>query len=110
MPADRSRSLPEHHRIQEGKRGWWREYFHDHPGFANKEPGSFNPSNQQPYVYCKKCMDLNIRQEREGDQLEVMNNLRPSVRTEESIKATRKFMRLHVVVCSPAGWQYGPFR
>ena len=48
--------------VKSKSRGWWREYFHDHPGLIIKDPEAFvgTASSAKAKVYCIKCFDKDI--------------------------------------------------
>ncbi|GLB43959.1 putative protein of unknown function (DUF 659) [Lyophyllum shimeji] len=48
--------------IRSASRGWWREYFYDHPKLASKDPIAFvgTGSSAKAKVYCKQCFNAHI--------------------------------------------------
>ena len=54
-------------------RGWWREYFLDHPGLKAKLPEVFTGtgSSAKAKVYCSKCFENNVSAVLSEDQCEV---------------------------------------
>lgn len=74
------------------KRGWWREFFEDHPGLSTKAPESYtNPNASRPdkhRVWCKQCFVRRIVDEQARDEKEIELGNRVSVRDESTIKNT----------------------
>jgi hypothetical protein len=73
-------------------RGWWREYFEDHPGLKDKTPESFtNPSLARPdkqKVWCKQCFTRRIAAEKARDSEDINLGKRVSPRDEATIRNT----------------------
>ena len=69
-------------------RGWWREFFEDHPGLTAKTPDSYtNPNLARPdkqKVWCKPCFAKRIEDERARDRAE-LGTLRVAVRDDNTI-------------------------
>ncbi|KAL7281578.1 hypothetical protein ACG7TL_004895 [Trametes sanguinea] len=66
-------------------RGWWRQYFHDHPGASSRQEDAY--LGDKTKVYCKECMQRHIVQLQALDQDELARGARAAVRSEESIVA-----------------------
>ena len=77
------------------KRGWWREFFEDHPGLAAKTAESYtNPTLARPdkqKVWCKQCFARRIAEEQAHDEKEVAVGQRGSVRDGSTIRQTCAF-------------------
>ena len=67
-------------------RGWWRDYFHDHPLLSARPKNDTAWSGSLPKVYCKACFAHNLAEVRRRDELEVQSGLRVSVRENMAIE------------------------
>lgn len=65
-------------------RGWWRDHFHDHPGYLSKNTDALLPGMKNK-VYCMNCMQYNIVEVQESDAKDVSAGTRSAVRSVEAI-------------------------
>jgi hypothetical protein len=83
-------------------RGWWRDYFVDHPGLKSKLPDASTGtgSSAKAKVYCSKCFESHVTAVLAEDQLEVdaVPPRRQTVRAVANIETYRKHLCLHWVV------------
>jgi hypothetical protein len=83
-------------------RGWWRDYFIDHPGLKAKLPDASTGtgSSAKAKVYCSKCFESHVTAVLAEDQLEVnaVPPRRQTVRAVDNIETYCKHLRLHWVV------------
>ena len=66
-------------------RGWWRNYFHDHPGYISKTPESKDSSGKAK-VYCMLCFEARIVSETAIDESMVAAETRDMVRSRQAIE------------------------
>jgi hypothetical protein len=66
-------------------RGWWRSYFHDHPGYISKTPESKDSSGKAK-VYCMLCFDARIVSENGFDESMVIAGTRDTVRSRQAVE------------------------
>jgi hypothetical protein len=70
-------------------RGWWREFFEDHPGLTAKTSNSYtNPNLARPdkqKVWCKRCFAKRIADEKARNQVELASTLRVAARDDNTI-------------------------
>jgi hypothetical protein len=67
------------------KRGWWRAFFHDHPGYATKAPESTD-SGGKAKVWCMQCFETRIAGEIASDKKMVIAGTREAVRSRDVIE------------------------
>ena len=68
------------------KRGWWRKYFHDHPGLKSKHPHAYaSQSANKAKVWCMVCYERRIVEEVQADAELVANGSRTHVRERNMI-------------------------
>jgi hypothetical protein len=74
------------------QRGWWRDFFEDHPRLAAKTPESYtNPTLARPdkqKAWCRRCLMRHVAEEQARDEKEVAAGKRGSIsiRDEYTIK------------------------
>lgn len=68
-------------------KAWWWEHFQEHPD-GRSGPGSTYKDGKIK-VYCKKCLDRNIREEQAIDAMLARSNPHYAVRTVEEISLSR---------------------
>jgi hypothetical protein len=63
-------------------RGWWRDYFADHPGLRLKLPEAYTGTGQsaKDKVYCTKCLARDVTDVKQEDQVEIETGKRSNVR------------------------------
>jgi hypothetical protein len=69
-------------------RGWWRDYFHDHPQLSAKHSDASVGGKAK--VYCKKCFDYDLAAMQRKDQAEVVSGQRDHVREIQQIEIARE--------------------
>lgn len=67
-----------------GSRGWWREYFKDHPRLSNNDADAL--ATGKPKLMCQRHLDMGIATVMHEEQLEVEGNRRAVVRSIEQIE------------------------
>jgi hypothetical protein len=67
------------------KRGWWRTFFHDHPGYVTRSPESTDSSGKAK-VWCKECFEARISTEMGLDERMVVAGTREMVRPRSVIE------------------------
>ena len=66
-------------------RGWWRSYFHDHPGYITKDPNATDSSSKAK-VYCMLCFEARIVCENALDENMVAVGTRDAVCSRQAIE------------------------
>ncbi|KZT22970.1 hypothetical protein NEOLEDRAFT_1157439 [Neolentinus lepideus HHB14362 ss-1] len=74
------------------QRGWWRDYFYDHPEHKNRETNSAAYMSGKLIVWCKKCFDQCVSAELAADNLRVTSGIIPVARSPETITASPSFL------------------
>lgn len=67
-----------------GSRGWWREYFKDHPRLNSNDPNAY--ATGKPKVMCLRHIDRDIASVIAEEKAEVEGNRRIVVRSAEQIE------------------------
>jgi hypothetical protein len=59
--------------MPKANRGWWRDYFEDHPGLITKQPEAYtNPGTAAKVkVYCKQCLQSDISAVQQEDEEDI---------------------------------------
>ena len=66
-------------------RGWWRTYFHDHPGYLTKTLESKDSSGKAK-VYCMLCFEACIVHENAFDENMVIAGTRDAARSRQAVE------------------------
>lgn len=78
------------------RRGWWREFFLDHPGFLHRPVTSESHVSGKVKAYCKLCFNGLVFAEKERDRNLLQAGAISEVRLDSIIHDTCKDSFLHI--------------
>ena len=83
------------------RRGWYREYFSDHPGYADRNPEAFVNGGDKVKVWCRRCLRQRLSDVIEYEKEQVSLGLLPAERDRRAILAQRESSILRYTMRNP---------